>query len=91
MQAKISWAGGVSFTAESGSGHKVTVDGPPNLGGENLGARPMELILMGLGGCAAFDVMTILKKTRQDVTDCVAQLTAERAWKLRQPKRRYVS
>jgi|TARA_B110000977_G_scaffold199461_1_gene286931 putative redox protein len=79
MQAKISWAGGVSFTAESGSGHKVTVDGPPNLGGENLGARPMELILMGLGGCAAFDVMTILKKTRQDVTDCVAQLTAERA------------
>ena len=79
MQAKVSWAGGVSFNAESGSGHTITLDGPPNLGGENLGARPMELILMGLGGCTAFDVMTILKKTRQDVTDCVAQLSAERA------------
>ena len=79
MEAKVSWAGGVSFNAESGSGHTITLDGPPNLGGENLGARPMELILMGLGGCTAFDVMTILKKTRQDVTDCVAQLSAERA------------
>jgi len=79
MQAQISWAGGVSFKTESGSGHTVTVDGPPALGGENLGARPMELMLMGLGGCTSFDVMTILKKTRQDVTDCVAQLTAERA------------
>lgn len=79
MQAKVSWAGGVSFSAESGTGHSVTLDGPPNLGGENLGARPMELILMGLGGCTAFDVMTILKKTRQDVTDCVAQLSAKRA------------
>ena len=49
MQAKVSWAGGVSFTTESGSGHTVTVDGPPDLGGENRGARPMELILMGLG------------------------------------------
>jgi len=79
MEAKVSWAGGVSFKAESGTGHAVTVDGPPNLGGEDLGARPMELILMGLGGCTAFDVMTILKKARQDVTDCVAQLSAERA------------
>ncbi|MDC9720673.1 MAG: OsmC family protein [Gammaproteobacteria bacterium] len=79
MEAQVSWAGGVSFKAESGTGHTVTLDGPPNLGGENLGARPMELILMGLGGCTAFDVMTILKKTRQDVTDCVAQLSAERA------------
>ncbi len=79
MEAKISWVGGVSFKTESGSGHTVTVDGPPNSGGENLGARPMELILMGLGGCTAFDVMTILKKTRQDITDCVAQLSAERA------------
>ena len=79
MEANVSWAGGVSFNAESGSGHRVTLDGPPNSGGKNLGARPMELILMGLGGCTAFDVMTILKKTRQDVTDCVAQLSAERA------------
>jgi putative redox protein len=79
MEAKVSWAGGVSFQAEAGTGHTVTLDGPPNLGGENLGARPMELLLMGLGGCTAFDVMTILKKARQDVTDCVAQLSAERA------------
>lgn len=79
MQAKVSWAGDVSFSAESGSGHTVTLDGPPNLGGQDLGARPMELMLMGLGGCTSFDVMTILKKTRQDVTDCVAHLTAERA------------
>jgi putative redox protein len=79
MEAKVSWAGGVSFNAESGTGHTVTLDGPPNLGGENLGARPMELLLMGLGGCTAFDVMTILKKARQDVTDCVAELSAERA------------
>ena len=79
MEAKVSWAGGVSFKAESGTGHTVTLDGPPNLGGENLGARPMELLLMGLGGCTAFDVMTILKKARQDVTDCVARLSAERA------------
>jgi putative redox protein len=79
MEAEVSWAGGVSFKAESGTGHTVTLDGPPNLGGENLGARPMELLLMGLGGCTAFDVMTILKKARQDVTDCVAQLSAERA------------
>ena len=79
MEAKVSWAGGVSFKAESGTGHTVTLDGPPNLGGENFGARPMELLLMGLGGCTAFDVMTILKKARQDVTDCVAQLSAERA------------
>ena len=79
MEAKVSWAGGVSFNAESGTGHTVTLDGPPNLGGENLGARPMELLLMGLGGCTAFDVMTILKKARQDVTDCVAELSAERS------------
>jgi len=79
MEAKVSWTGGVSFKAESGTGHTVTLDGPPNLGGENLGARPMELLLMGLGGCTAFDVMTILKKARQDVTGCVVQLSAERA------------
>ena len=79
MQAQVSWAGGVSFKAESGSGHTVILDGPPNLGGEDLGARPMELLLMGLGGCSSFDVMTILKKARQDVTACVAQITAERA------------
>lgn len=79
MQATVSWVDGVSFQAESGSGHKVTLDGPPDLGGRNLGARPMELMLMGMGGCSVFDVLTILQKSRQDVVDCKVELLAERA------------
>ena len=78
MKATITWAGDVKFTAESGSGHLVTIDGPSDHGGKNQGARPMELMLMGVGGCASFDVVHILKKARQDVTDCVAQVEAER-------------
>ena len=79
MQATIKWVEDVNFLAESGSGHQVVVDGPESHGGRNAGARPMELILMGLGGCTSFDVMSILKKSRQEVTDCVAHLEAERA------------
>lgn len=79
MKATINWQGEVKFVATSGSGHDVVIDGPPDHGGQNAGARPMELVLMGLGGCASFDVMSILKKTRQDVTDCRAELNAERA------------
>lgn len=79
MKARIKWLEDVSFVAQSGSGHAVVMDGPPELGGKNLGARPMEMVLMGLGGCTAFDVMMILKKSRQDVTDCVVELSAERA------------
>ena len=79
MKASIRWVEDVMFIAESGSGHLVAVDGPPSAGGRNVGARPMELVLMGLGGCASFDVMTMLKKARQDVTGCVANLEAERA------------
>ena len=79
MKASIRWVEDVMFIAESGSGHVVAVDGPPATGGRNVGARPMELVLMGLGGCASFDVMTMLKKARQDVTGCVASLEAERA------------
>ncbi len=79
MEARIAWQDVVTFTATSGSGHTVTLDGPPDHGGRNLGARPMELMLMGLGGCTSYDVMTILKKSRQDVTGCEAVLTAERA------------
>lgn len=79
MQATIRWNGGASFTGTSGSGHDVIMDGPPDHGGQNAGARPMEMVLMGLGGCSAFDVMSILHKARQDVTDCVAEMTAERA------------
>jgi putative redox protein len=79
MQARIRWQGDVSFVAESGSGHTVVMDGPAELGGENRGARPMELMLMGMGGCTSFDVMTMLKKSRQQVTHCEAVLEAERA------------
>lgn len=67
------------FVGESGSGHAVVMDGPEDHGGRNMGVRPMEMILLGLGGCASFDVVSILKKSRQDVTDCQAQLQAERA------------
>jgi putative redox protein len=79
MQAKIKWVDGVRFLAESGSGHTVTIEGPPSHGGNNTGIRPMELLLLGLGGCTSFDVMNILGKARQKVTDCVAEIEAERA------------
>jgi putative redox protein len=79
MKATIEWTGEASFSATSGTGHKVQMDGPPDHGGQNLGPRPMEMLLMGMGGCASFDVMNILKKGRQDVTACRAELSAERA------------
>ena len=79
MKATVDWTGNASFKATSGSGHSVQLDGPPDHGGENLGPRPMELLLMGVGGCSSFDVMSILKKSRQDVTACHAELEAERA------------
>ena len=79
MEAKVRWVGDATFLAESGSGHSVVMDGPPALGGRNMGVRPMEMILLGVGGCANFDVMTMLKKSRQDVSDCVAELSADRA------------
>ncbi|WP_404365309.1 OsmC family protein [Marinobacter sp.] len=79
MKATIEWSGEASFQATSGSGHKVQMDGPPDHGGRDLGPRPMEMMLMGLGGCASFDVMSILRKSRQDVTACRAELTADRA------------
>lgn len=79
MQARIEWQGKVHFRAESGTGHTVLLDGPPDAGGENRGCRPMELVLMGLGGCTSYDVVTILAKSRQNVRSCVTELTAERA------------
>lgn len=79
MQARVKWVQDVMFVTESGSGHAVVVDGAAEYGGRNLGPRPMELLLMGMGGCTAFDVVTILKKARQDVTSCEATLAAERA------------
>lgn len=79
MQATIKWVDGTLFVGESGSGHTVVMDGPPDHGGRNMGVRPMEMILLGLGGCASFDVVSILKKARQEIVDCRAELTAERA------------
>ena len=79
MQARIKWVQDATFLGESGSGHTVVMDGPPEMGGRNLGVRPMEMMLLGLGGCTTFDVVHILKKSRQQVTDCVAELSAARA------------
>jgi putative redox protein len=79
MKTRIKWKDGVSFVAESGSGHAILMDGPPEVGGRNLGPRPMEMLLMGTGGCAAVDVVLILKKARQDISDCVVEIEAERA------------
>lgn len=79
MQVQVKWAGDALFEAYSESGHTVRMDGPPEQGGRNLAPRPMEMLLMGMGGCTCFDVMMILRKSRQDVRDCVAKITAERA------------
>jgi len=79
MQANLTWLKGVQFSAKSGSGHEVMMDGAPEFGGENQGARPMELVLMGLLGCSSFDVVQVLKKARQDVDSCEVFADAERA------------
>jgi putative redox protein len=79
MKARIKWIENVSFVGESGSGHSVIMDGAPDAGGRNLGFRPMEMLLLGLGGCSAFDVVMILKRGRERVTDCVVEIDAERA------------
>jgi len=79
MQARVKWVENVCFIGESETGHALVMDGAPESGGRNLGMRPMELLLIGMGGCTQFDVVTILKKARQHVTDCVAEITAERA------------
>jgi len=78
MQTTVKWVDGVMFLGESGSGHSVVMDGAPDQGGRNMGARPMEMILLGLGGCASFDVMTMLQKGRQQVSDCRAEISAQR-------------
>lgn len=79
MKTHIKWRGAVSFTGKTGSGHAIIMDGPPESGGVNDGPRPMELLLTGLGGCTAYDVITILKKARQDIQDCSVDIQAERA------------
>jgi len=79
MKTTVTWTGGVSFSATTDSGHTVVMDGAPESGGQNRGPRPMELVLVGTGGCTAFDVVHILRKSRQEVTACVAEVEAERA------------
>lgn len=79
MRARVKWVDGMMFLGESGSGHSVVMDGPEDHGGRNMGVRPMEMILLGMGGCASFDVVSILKKSRQAVHNCEAQLEAQRA------------
>jgi len=81
MKAKVKWVQDATFIGESGSGHEVVMDGPKEFGGRNLGVRPMEMILLGVGGCTAFDVVHILKKARQPVEDCVVELSGDRAMK----------
>ena len=81
MECQVTWLGngGMAFSAKTGSGHVVKMDGPPDAGGQNSAARPMELILAGTGGCSAFDVVLILQRARQEISACDVQLTAERA------------
>jgi putative redox protein len=79
MKARVKRLDGMTMVGESGSGHALVMDGPPEHGGRNLGVRPMEMLLLGMGGCTQFDVLLILRKARQAVTDCVVELEAERA------------
>lgn len=79
MRAIIRWVGEATFEGTAGSGHTVVMDGPPDAGGRDLGCRPMEMLLLGLGGCTAFDVVYILKRGRHPVSDCVVEVEAERA------------
>lgn len=79
MQATVKWVDGAMFLGESGSGHTLVMDGAAEQGGRNLGVRPMETLLLGVGGCSAYDVMAMLRKSRQQVTDCRVEIDAERA------------
>ncbi len=79
MKVRIKWVEDVSFVGESETGHAVILDGAPENGGRNIGMRPMEMLLIGMGACTAFDVVTILKKSRLPIVDCVAEIVAERA------------
>ena len=79
MKAAVKWVDGAMFIGESGSGHAVVLDGPPEIGGRNMGIRPMEMLLLGVGACSSVDVVSILKKSRQDVTNCEVKVEAQRA------------
>ncbi len=79
MKARVKWVEAATMVGESGSGHAIVMDGPPEHGGRNLGVRPMEMLLLGMGGCTEFDVLHILRKARQPVTGCEVRLEAQRA------------
>lgn len=79
MKARVKWVEAATFLGETGSGHALVMDGAPEYGGRDLGPRPMELLLVGMGGCSAFDVVMILKKARQQIADCVTEIEATRA------------
>ncbi|MBM3356300.1 MAG: OsmC family protein [Betaproteobacteria bacterium] len=79
MKVRVKWIENVAFVGESGSGHALVMDGASEGGGRNLGPRPMETVLLGTGGCTAYDVVHILKKARAPITDCVVEVSAERA------------
>lgn len=79
MKTRVKWLDNKSFVGESGSGHSIVMDGPPEAGGRNLGVRPMEMLLLGLGGCASFDVVSILQKSKQALVDCEVEISARRA------------
>lgn len=79
MNVRVKWMDNMTFVGEAGSGHAIVMDGPPDHGGRNLAPRPMEMVLLGLGGCTAFDVVSMLKKARQAVTNCEVNIEAERA------------
>ena len=79
MNTRVKWLDNMSFVGESPSGHSVVMDGPPESGGRNLGIRPMEMLLLGLGGCSSFDIVSMLKKGKQDLVDCEVEISAKRA------------
>jgi len=79
MKARVKWVEDLLFVGESGSGHTVVMDGPESLGGHGTGMRPMELLLLGMGGCTSFDMIQMLKKSRQDIHDCVVSIDSERS------------
>jgi putative redox protein len=79
MKADVSWIGGVAFVGETAGGSRIIMDGPPEAGGRNLGPRPMETVLLGMGACTCYDVVTILKKARQEIADVKVEISAERA------------
>ena len=79
METQLKWAGNAAFIGKASSGHTIVMDGPAEGGGRNLGPRPMEMLILGMGACSTYDVVSILKKSRQEITDCEIKITSQRA------------